>query len=141
MTFFSSIFVVEMKLIFKYSTSILLSLMILVVSGGFTFSRMVCLESGYTKYAFTEQGDCCAKQNLHSVRIEKPCCDILNQIISVDDFTHTFTKTLKANFNFTPLFISSVRSIIRSCTHNFPQYISSIPPPLGGTDFLSFTRC
>ena len=125
-----------MKTVLKYTAGIFLSLVILIASGGFTFSRMVCIESRYTKYALSEQGDCCGMKNLPPLRVQKPCCDIANQLICVDDYMPSFYKTLKADMSLVALFAPVLIVTEHTFCINFPQYISSIPPPLGGVDLL-----
>lgn len=125
-----------MKTIFKYCSSIFLALVILSVSGGFTLSKMICLESGYTQYAFTKQSDCCDKGNLPPVRFEKPCCDISNQIISVDNYTPSFAKALKADFSLVATLTPSLPVVETLINQISSHYVTTLPPPLSGIDFL-----
>lgn len=125
-----------MKSVIKYCSGILLALITLSASGGFTLSRMICLESGHIQYAFSEQADCCDKENLPPVRFQKPCCDVSNQIISVDSYTLACSKVLKADINLIAISTPSFKAVETPANKIYSHYIATLPPPLSGIDFL-----
>lgn len=52
-----------------------MSLTVLFGTHGFTIGKMLCLESGKTKYSFSEPGDCCNDKGDAQV-IKNKCCDL-----------------------------------------------------------------
>jgi hypothetical protein len=87
-----------------YITAITLSLAVLAVSGGFTFSRMVCFKSGFSAYGLSLGDACCQEKFNGTTSISEKCCDIQDQEIAVGNFLGGFYKTEFQNVYAIPAF-------------------------------------
>jgi hypothetical protein len=68
-------------------TIFLLSVLLLIGSGGFTVGKMVCLGNGHVSYSLGNAKDCCEKEGAPQRTIKSSCCNLINIFYSLDDFS------------------------------------------------------
>lgn len=128
-----------MKKVFQHFTSVFLALAILMVSGGFTLSKMTCLKSGYETVALSKQGECCNNEISSHASIKSKCCAIFNQDLQVGHFFSSLNKVDLKQHPITFTVFSHDAFAISSnpiSAINFNKIIH--PPPLEGIDLLHF---
>ncbi len=124
---------------FKKITSVLLAVIFLVSSMGFTVNRMVCIKSGKTKISFTELKDCCKEKNSTTPIVKNKCCDITNSSFNLGSFQSTEKIKVANTFIELTAYNKFTTSDYFSCSAS-SEIISyaDIPPPLHGRSLLSF---
>ena len=128
-----------MKKAFRIFTSVFLSLTILLVSGGFTLSKMTCLETGYKITAFSKQSECCKVVASPFSNIQSKCCDIFNQDLQVGHFFSSFNKTdLKQHPILLTTFSTNVLPVLTNSISTIDLSKIIHPPPIEGIDLLHY---
>ena len=125
--------------ILKKITSVLLAVIFLVSSMGFTVNKMVCIKSGKTKISFTPLKDCCKEKKSGTPVLKNKCCDITNSSFNLGNFQSS-QKIRIAN-----VFVLQ-SDFIKNTTIDYPNSacaaeiicFADIPPPLHGRKLLSF---
>jgi hypothetical protein len=134
---FWGIFVIVKK-VFRYTASLSLSLLVLVASGGFTLSRMVCLQSGIQHVAFAAQDDCCKNEKNAKPQIKAQCCAVYNQHISTGHYLAGFEKHFQRSF-VSATSVAEYLSAAPAPIYRALAVYRSRPPTLSGTDILLCT--
>ncbi|HEY6160133.1 MAG TPA: hypothetical protein VI112_02890 [Bacteroidia bacterium] len=124
-----------MKKVFRYIVSVSLSLLVLTASGGFTLSRMICLQSGSQQFAFARQQDCCIRGENAKPLIKGQCCAVYNQHISTGYYLPGFEKHLQKTFVTTTAIVKNEVVIPFSSRNSFTVYRTR-PPILSGNEVL-----
>lgn len=120
-------------------TSILLAVVFLISSLGFTVNKMVCIKSGKTKFSLTALTDCCKGKKTEGAVIKKKCCLITNSTFNLGNYQNS--KKINVE-NTIVLENSSTRTdktnCIESTANSKVTAYADLPPPLHGRDLLSF---
>ena len=125
--------------ILKKITSVLLAMIFLVSSMGFTVNKMVCIKSGKTKISFSALKDCCREKKSGTPVLKNKCCDITNSSFNLESFERPEKIKVANTFVLQPAFINNT-TIDYSNSACAAEIISfaDIPPPLYGRKLLSF---
>ena len=101
-----------------------------------TVSRMSCLKSGKTRYAFHQLKDCCKKETNGRTAVQDNCCDIKTSQLFLANFQSSQKGQLKT-FSFSSLQTPfSYKIDLAYCNSEIKK--EGIPPPLHGRQLLSF---
>jgi hypothetical protein len=120
-------------------TSVLLAVIFLVSSLGFTANKMVCLKSGKTKLSLTHVKSCCPEKKSTLPVVSSQCCDITNTSFNLADLHNTSKSQVSESFAFLPFFIIPGYTFNDPSTSNeTPFSFADLLPPLAGRDLLSF---
>ena len=126
-----------MQLIKKIS-SVLLAILFLVSSLGFTVNKMICLKSGKTKISFTKFTDCCKKNKSGLPVVKANCCDLNNTSFNLDDYNFVQKNNVPTATNFIAVLHYNITSTLISNNASSKIFFSDLPPPLYGRQLLSF---
>lgn len=144
-----------MKNVFRFVISSLLAVTILLSGSSFTFGKLVCSETGYTRIDFKKVEDCCDAGTTpasereeeccdsaptYSSAIKDECCEITNVDLAVDHFVNTQTAIVKIAA--APVALHTVPGIatpVPAITHAIPVVLVQ-PPPEPPSDLLHSIR-
>jgi len=128
-----------MKRALEIITSVFLSLTILMVSGGFTLSKMTCVSNGHQVLALSKQGECCNNNSSPVTKVKSKCCAIFNQNVFVDNFTSSFHKINFKNIQFAIGTFSIGHASFSSNKISAIKFKTIIhPPPVDAIDLLHY---
>ncbi|MCE9538647.1 MAG: hypothetical protein K8R85_05450 [Bacteroidetes bacterium] len=126
-----------MKVI-KKTTTLLLAMVFILSSLGFTINKMVCLKSGKVKISLSNLKDCCPEEKSSLPVIKAQCCDINNTSFHLNDFNSSQKNNI-------PVADDCVLAINKysfaTQNYNTPSsklVFTDLPPPLYGRQLLSF---
>lgn len=144
-----------MKNAFRFVISSILAVTILLSGSSFTFGKLVCSETGYTRIDFKKVEDCCNTGTAPASESEEECCDsaptytsaikdecceITNVDLAVDHFVNTQTAIVKIAA--APVVLHAVPGItapVPAITYALPIVLVQ-PPPEPPSDLLHSIR-